>query len=44
MTLIYDHLYGSVGGEFYQIEQYIVFNANLQVIFIYIPATQLIVA
>ena len=44
MILKYDYLFGNLGGEFYQIEQYVILNSNLQVIFIYVPATQLIVA
>jgi hypothetical protein len=44
MILYYDHLYGNVGGEFYQIEQYVILNSNLHVIFIYAPATQMVVA
>ncbi|MCJ7651804.1 MAG: hypothetical protein MUP85_24645 [Candidatus Lokiarchaeota archaeon] len=44
MNLIYDYLYGNVGGESYCLKQNVIFNSNLQVIFIYAPATQVIVA
>jgi hypothetical protein len=44
MILKYDHLYGNVGGEFYQIEQYVILNSSLHVIFIYTPHTSFMVA
>ena len=44
MFLEYNFLYGNVGGIFYQIPQYIALSSDLQIIFIYIPLTQIIVA
>lgn len=44
MILEYDYVYGNVGAEYINIEQYMVFNSNLQIIFVYIPLIQMIVA
>jgi len=44
MTLDYDHLYGNLGGEFFQIKQFVMFNSNIQVIFIYSPHTSIVMA
>jgi len=44
MFIEYDFLFGNVGGIFYQIPQYIALSSDLQIIFIYIPLTQIVVA
>ncbi|MFX1324050.1 MAG: hypothetical protein ACFE8N_03775 [Promethearchaeota archaeon] len=44
MILNYDHLYGNLGGMFYRIKQYVVFNSELQVILICTPAVPIAVA
>jgi hypothetical protein len=37
MVLDYDHSYGSLAALSYQVDQYLVLNENLQVLFIYVP-------
>jgi len=44
MQLEYDYLYGNVGGIFYQIPQYIALSSDLQIIFMYVPLTAIMVA
>ena len=44
MFVEYDYLYGNMGGIFYQITQFIALSSDLQVIFIYVPLTAIIVA
>ena len=44
MVLNYDHLYGSLAGLWYQVNQYLVLNRDLQVICIYVPTFPLTVA
>ena len=44
MFVEYDYLYGNMGGEFYQITQFIALSSDLQIIFIYVPLTTMIVA
>ncbi len=44
MLIEYNFLYGNVGGIFYQIPQYIALSTDLQIIFIYVPLTAIIVA
>ncbi len=44
MFIEYDYLFGNVGGIFYQIPQYIALSSDLQIIFIYVPLTGIIVA
>lgn len=44
MYLEYDHVYGNVGAKYFKIQQFLCFNSNLEIIFIYIPLTQVLVA
>jgi hypothetical protein len=44
MNLVYDHVYGNVGAESLLIKQFLCFNSNFQIIFVFIPLTSLIVA
>lgn len=44
MFVKYDYLFGNMGGIFYQITQYIALSSDLQIIFLYVPPTQIIVA
>ena len=44
MNLDYDHVYGNLGAESLLIEQFVCFNSNYQIVFVYIPRTGLIVA
>jgi len=44
ILLEYDYCFGNVGGEFLDIEQILVLDSNLQIIFVYIPLITLIVA
>jgi hypothetical protein len=39
MFLEYDHVYGNVGAENFKIEQYLCLDSNLEMLFIYIPLT-----
>jgi hypothetical protein len=44
MNFNYDHVYGNVGAEFLQVDQFVCFSSNYQIIFVFIPLTGLIVA
>ena len=44
MDLKYDYLFSNLGGIFYQINQYVVLSSDLEIIFVYVPLTQVIVA
>ena len=44
MNLVYDHVYGNLGAESLLIEQFVCFNSNFQIVFVYVPRTGLIVA
>lgn len=44
MILKYDYLFGNVGGIFYEVEHFLVLDANFQIIFIYIPQVHVMVA
>ena len=44
MILKLDYLFGNVGGIFYEVEQFLVLDTKFQIIFIYIPLFQVIVA
>lgn len=40
----YDYVYGNLGAETYHIKQYIALSSDLQVIFVYVPLVQVMVA
>ena len=44
MNLAYDHIYGNVGAESLQVDQFLCFNSNYQIIFVFIPFTCLAIA
>ncbi len=44
IILTYDYAFGNVGGIFYEVEQFLVLDANFRVIFIYIPRVLVVVA
>lgn len=44
MNLVYDYIYGNVGAESLLVDQFLCFNSNYQIVFVYIPINSLIVA
>jgi hypothetical protein len=44
MRLKYDYLYGTLGGEFFEVNQFLVLDSHFRVILIFIPHFQLMVA
>lgn len=44
MYLEYDHSYANVGAEYYEIKQFLCFNSNLHLLFVYIPLTYTLMA